>query len=185
MFPVLDLMRLGVLNADFAVQLSKNIPLLDELPKKIISQNTGASQMLVLRLLSNIFGPLTNELMAHKSSLVSLILNNMSKAKLNQVAASTVFLNYSIVVCDPGNGEWGSIDAQTEILMAAVTMSEHLDEPEAIYRVLVCIGNILSGNPEMKELFKSLNADGAIKKFTELQTVAKVKDCATQLMSTL
>jgi len=141
--------------------------------------------MLYLRLVSNAFGPLTNELMKNLSVVISQILNNLTKAKMNEVAASTVLLNYSIVVRDPNLSDWATVETQTEVLMAAGSMLEVLEDGEAIFRTLVAVGNLASGNPTMGTLYKSLGGDTVLDKFVKPGSVTKVQQCALQIKNCL
>jgi hypothetical protein len=184
-FPVLDLLRLGVLNSTFAQKLNENFPLAGSLGGKFLSKDVPTNQMLCLRLLNNVFGPLTDELMKNQSLLISQLLNNMTKAKMNEVAASTLLLNYSIVVRDPNYSEWATVETQTEVLMAAVSILEVLEEGEAVFRALVAVGNLASGNPTMATLFKNLSGDSFVDKFVKPGTLPKVQQCAIQIKQCL
>ncbi|ODN00533.1 Phospholipase A-2-activating protein [Orchesella cincta] len=184
-FPILDLLRLGVLNPQFAQQLQGNFPVVATFATRYLSKEAPTNQMLCLRLLCNVFGALTSELMRERSALISQVLNNMPKAKTNEVAASTLLLNYSIVVCDPNNQAWSNVETQTEMLMAAASMLEVLEDGEAVFRTLVAVGNLVSGNPTMANLFQSLSGTELANRFIKSGSLPKIQQCATQIKQSL
>lgn len=181
MFPILDLLRLGVLNQEFAKNLNENFPLASTLSSKFLSREMPTNQMLFLRLLNNAFGTVTRDLMNNRSTLISQVLNNMPKAKTNEVAASTLLLNFSILVRDINISEYANLETQTEVLMAAVSMLEVLADGEAVFRALVAVGNIVSGNSTMADLFRSLNGDTLADGFIKSGSLPKIQQCASQI----
>jgi len=155
-------------------------------------RDAQTNQMLSLRLLCNVFGSLTEDLMEDKHVIMSHILGNLAKAKTNEVAAATLVLNYSIVVSGLASKEgnqnpskWSSVDSQTEIIMASISLIEVLEEPEAIFRILVAIGNLVSGNPTMADLFKNLSGDSMLNNYKASGALPKIKNCASQIHAVL
>lgn len=97
-FPILDLLRLGVgLQPSFAQALNTSLNVVEEFSGKFMSKDSPTNQMLSLRILCNAFGPLTGSLARDRSLVVSSLLNNLTSAKNNEIAASSLILNYSIV----------------------------------------------------------------------------------------
>lgn len=180
-FPVLDLLRLGALNPSFAQSFNENFDMTAALSTRFITKDVPINQMLYLRLLSNTFGPVTNDLAKNMSSLISQLLNNMVKSKTNEVAASTLVLNYSIAVSDKNNAALSTVETQTEVLMAAVTMLEVVEDGEAVFRTLVAVGNIISGNSLMIDLFRSLSGNDVAERFISSGSLPKIQQCASQI----
>ncbi|CAG7833242.1 unnamed protein product [Allacma fusca] len=184
-FPVLDLLRVGVLNDQFSVRLNEQLSIYEGLFSKFVSQAYPVNQMLILRLLNNLFGKQTALLMTHRGAIVSEVLNNLSKAKNNQIAAGTLLLNYSIVVTSKENPAWSSIENNTEILMAAISVVDVFDDNEAIYRLLVALGNLLVDNTVAAQLFKSLNGDNIVRNYHQNSGLPKIQKCSEQLLTLL
>lgn len=69
--------------------------------------------------------------------------------------------------------------------MAAVSMLEVLDDGEAIFRTLVAVGNVISGNSTMGDLFKSLGGDTLADKFVKSGSLPKIQQCAAQIKKCL
>lgn len=187
-FPVLDLLRIAVLTPGVAKAISG--PITQSVLENCLGQENPTNQMLVLRLFCNLFASENGSLMTKQSEIVSKVLTNLSKGKNNQVAAATLLLNYSILVSGSENSNqtnplWCNIETQTEILMGIISLIEALDDSEAVYRLLVGIGNLISDNKTTTELFKSLGGDSLVRSYSQNATLPKIKDCAQQLLTRL
>ena len=165
-------------------------PITQSVLENCLGQENPTNQMLVLRLFCNLFASENGSLMTKQSEIVSKVLTNLSKGKNNQVAAATLLLNYSILVSGSENSNqtnplWCNIETQTEILMGIISLIEALDDSEAVYRLLVGIGNLISDNKTTTELFKSLGGDSLVRSYSQNATLPKIKDCAQQLLTRL
>jgi len=184
-FPVLDALRIGVVNPGFAMQFNSEIPIIETLVPKFIAGGNPVNQQLVIKLINNLFSSLTPLVLTHRSAIVSKILDNLKKPKNNQIATATLFLNYSIAVTAPNNPDYSTFENQTEILMAALSVIETIDEPEAVYRLLVAFGNLVKKNPMAVQLFKSLNGETIAQNYKLNGPLPKIQACAAQLLQAL
>ena len=185
-FPVLDLLRIGSLNDQFASSLVSQLPLFEEIVPKFLSGDNPTNQMLTLRMLNNLFGTQTVSLMAHRGAIATQVLNNLSKPKNNQIAAATLFLNYSIVVTSKDSTQdptWSGMENQTEILMSAITLVDVMEDTEAVYRILVALGNLIYGNPMSIQLFKGLSGDSIAKNYQREGGLPKIQQCAAEILA--
>jgi len=191
-FPLLDLLRLGVLKAEVAGKLNEKMNVITELPKKFMLKTVPTNQMLSIRLLCNAFGTLTKELMEQRSLIMTTMLSNICKGKMNEVAAATLILNYSIVVTRSRanqnlDSSWATKDNQTELLMTAVQMLDQVEDPEAVFRLLAGLGNIINGNGDMCSLLKDLGGDSFLRNFKDVTcaVLPKVKTCCEEIEAVL
>jgi len=180
-FPVLDLLRVAVLTPSVAKAVNSS-KISESMLETCLVEENPTNQMLVLRTLCNSFGNDSASLMTKQSDIVSKVLSHLSKGKNNQVAAATLFLNYSILVAEP---TWSNIDSQTEVLMGVISLIEMLEDPEGLYRLLVGIGNLISENKTTTELFQSLGGASMVASYSQNASLPKIKDCAQQLLSRL
>jgi len=189
-FPILDLLRIGVLAQPVAEEVNTSLNVCNTLATAFISPDNATNQMLMLKIICNVFGVLTNSLMENRSLIISRLLSHLGKGKQNHIAAATVFLNYSIVMSGNSkfsnqNQDWVNVESQTEILMTAVSLVDILEEPEAIYRLLTGIGNIIHKNDVMISLFKNFNGDTIAKNYAQNGTLPKIQVCARQISNSL
>lgn len=174
-----------------ATGVNKAFPICEDLAEKFMN-DSGINQMLILRALCNIFGTLDEALIKNQTKIISTILNNSSKDKRNQVGAASVFLNYTIALTisseyatNHKNESKSSRNRElyTEILMALITLIDVVEDPEAIYRILVGIGNMISKDTGMKQLFVSLGGDSLAKNYKANGPVNKIQNCADQILN--
>ncbi len=79
--------------------------------------------------------------------------------------------------------KWATGENQTEILMTAVQMLDHVEDPEALFRLLVSIGNLVHGNGAMSSLFGNLGGESLLQNFKNVTSTVlpKVKSCCEQI----
>jgi phospholipase A-2-activating protein len=190
LFPVLDLLRIGVLSPKVAEGFGKSFNVCSDLVTAFVTQENSTNQMLMLKILCNLFGTLTLPLMENRTLIVSKLLTHLGKGKQNHIAAATLFLNYSVAfagaAADPSSSSsqgWYNVEGQTEILMTAVSLADLLTEPEAIYRLLVGIGNTIHKNEVMVSLLKSLNGEAIVTTYARNAALPKIQICAQQILT--
>jgi len=64
---------------------------------------------------------------------------------------------------------------------------DQVEDPEALFRLLVTVGNLVSGNGAMSLLFINLNGEPLLRTYKEITSTVlpKVKNCCEQIESAL
>lgn len=145
---------------------------------QILSESSNdANKMLVLRALCNSFSQSAGEtlLLANRERVMVAVAEccRGSHNKTVEVAASSLLLNYSV-------GFYKNRDdaAKTQCLSVTAALSEGFTNPEAIFRLLVCLGTLLQNDMNCIELAKSLDLSVFINKSLTMSEPSKVCECA-------
>ncbi|CAG5103397.1 Similar to Plaa: Phospholipase A-2-activating protein (Rattus norvegicus) [Cotesia congregata] len=190
-FPVLDVARLAVL------QKSGNDILCSENLIPVIQRHLGpeavaANQMLIFRLLANMFNHETGEKfgLQYAESVLDVLLKLPSAgSKHNQVAIATYMLNLTVAL----NKNSDDITSHTKILNLMTVLMDKLKDPEAIFRALVALGTLIAvvNNADHKntlvQLLKQSDSTIALLKSSSisksmLDAHGKVSKCSKQIL---
>jgi phospholipase A-2-activating protein len=135
-----------------------------------------ANQMLILRALCNVCSDPTGQtfLITHREKLISAMSNIPPTSNKNlQIAKASFLLNYAVV-----SRTFDDIEIKSQYLTAAIALSEKITDPEACYRLLVCLGTLIHEDSNCKELAKSLDVGQFVEKCKNITDNAKVSECA-------
>ncbi|XP_032873705.1 phospholipase A-2-activating protein [Amblyraja radiata] len=186
-FPVLDILRLAIkhptVNEHFCSEhYSKQFS--NYLLNKINLRGKPANQMLVLRTVCNCFANQTHGskfMMSLREAILSQAIEMRSASSKNvHIALSTLILNYAVNL-HAGNDIEGKANCLS-IISAAI---EALQDYEAIFRLLVALGTIISDDPNALQLAQSLGVDSQIRKYSSVSDPAKVGDCCRFVLKVL
>lgn len=134
------------------------------------------TQMLTLRILVNCFHHENGRqlLLSQRDQIITQALNCRLTANKNvQIALATLLLNYSISLQDRVDEE-----GKSQCLLAVASVLENPMDPEAEFRLLVCLGTLISNDQETKVLAKSLDLQDLIIPMQTRLDPKKVSDCA-------
>ncbi|XP_052738661.1 phospholipase A-2-activating protein [Bicyclus anynana] len=144
LFPVLDVTRLAVRNAEINGQIfdtNHGPNFVRYLLSLLTPDNLPANQMLAMRVLVNAFSALAGEMLvlaARESVLHALV----SLAQLNnntQIAATSLLLNLSVALAQQTDS--------VELAECIVHLLTRITDSEAYFRGLVALGTILAESP--------------------------------------
>ncbi len=113
--------------------------------------------------------------------IISAIMRCKTSANKNtQSAASTVLLNFAVAY-----GNSVDVEAKSQCLSAAVTVAAGLKEPEAMFRMLVCLGTLMATDRNTAELAKVMEVPDFVARCKNVPEPQKVKECAGFLQKLL
>lgn len=186
-FPVLDILRLAILREDVQKHICTD-DLLEIVRKHIKPDATRNNQMLVFRLLANMFSYEQGEKLCLKWK--DEVLNSLQQYttlgnKYAQVAISTYMLNLVVAVTKYNDGP-----SQLQCLNVILFGLSCLKDVEALIRVLVALGTLLSPSSEnYKELVSAVRLSSVV--CSTLRSMSggkasahyskKVEECAKQI----
>jgi len=186
LFPVLDILRMIVLHpsgaSKFATEGNQILPKLLDIGFK--SQPLPANQLLILRLIGNMFRweSLQPILKLNDEQILGIIANCVHSDNKNiRITFSTILLNFSALFLQDKFQE-GKI--QIISILAEVLRNEK--EDEVIYRSLVALGTLLWNDDQAKSLARDLEMTQSLKTHqSSSSSSSKVKECANELLLSL
>lgn len=104
----------------------------------------------------------------------------LSSNKNIHVALATLALNYAVCLHKINN-----IEGKAQCLSVISTVMEVVQDFEAIFRLLVALGTLISGDSNAVQLAKSLGVDSQIKKYSSVSEPAKVNECCRLVLNLL
>ncbi|XP_032069601.1 phospholipase A-2-activating protein isoform X2 [Thamnophis elegans] len=177
-FPALDILRLAIrhpsVNESFCGE-KDGLQFCSHLIKFLNTGGKQANQMLALRILCNCFiHPVGQKLMmAQGDSIMSQAIElKLSSNKNIHIALATLALNYAICLHKSNN-----IEGKAQCLSVISTVIEVVQDLEAVFRLLVALGTLISDDSNAVQLAKSLGVDSQIKKYSSVSEPAKVNEC--------
>ncbi|KAH0628363.1 hypothetical protein JD844_009419 [Phrynosoma platyrhinos] len=185
-FPALDILRLSIrhpfVNESFCGEKS-GIQLCSHLIKFLNPGGKQANQMLALRIFCNCFiHPIGQKLMMSQGdSIMSQAIElKLSSNKNIHIALATLALNYAV-----GLHKINNIEGKAQCLSVISTVMEVVQDLEAVFRLLVALGTLISGDSNAVQLAKSLGVDSQIKKYSSVSEPAKVNECCRFVLNLL
>lgn len=103
-----------------------------------------------------------------------------SQNKNIDIALASFMLNYSVL-----HHRKNDEDAKVQCLSAESEMVQHLSDPEAMFRCLVCLGTLVAGSETCREFAKSLGLPQFVTKCTSRSDPKKIAQCAGLLAAML
>ncbi|XP_064294678.1 phospholipase A-2-activating protein isoform X2 [Phalacrocorax carbo] len=185
-FPALDILRLSVrhptVNERFCSE--KNHVQLTILLLKFLNPNgKQANQLLALRALCNCFVSQAGQklMMEQRGEIMTQAIEMKSGNNKNiHIALATLMLNYAVCLHKANN-----IEGKAQCLSVISTVMEVVQDLEAIFRLLVALGTLISDDTNAVQLAKSLGIDSQIKKYASVSEPAKVKECCRFVLDLL
>ena len=179
LFPVLDVLRLSVRHTVAAEHFcnEKDGPqfLAHLLTTTLTADSPQSNQMLTLRTLCNAFKHSFGEALLRNSrdQVISAMLNCCtSNSKNVHIAISSVLLNYAIMYHRNTD-----VEAKAQCVLAAGEVTEWQSDPEANFRLLVCVGTLLASDQNTTELAKATKLPQFVERCKACRDVKKVADC--------
>lgn len=142
-----------------------------------------ANQMLALRTLCNSFvHPVGQNLMMSQRDLImsQAIELKLSSSKNIHIALATLALNYAVCLHKINN-----IEGKAQCLSVISSAIEVVQDFEAIFRLLVALGTLISDDSNAVQLAKSLGVDSQIKKYSSVSEPAKINECCRLVLNLL
>lgn len=96
------------------------------------------------------------------------------------IALATLTLNYAVCL-----HKINDIEGKAQCLSVISTVMEVVQDLEAIFRLLVALGTLISDDTTTVQLAKSLGVDSQIKKYASVSEPAKVKECCRFVVNLL
>uniref|UniRef100_A0A8V0XQN2 Phospholipase A-2-activating protein n=1 Tax=Gallus gallus TaxID=9031 RepID=A0A8V0XQN2_CHICK len=185
-FPALDILRLSVrhpiVNENFCGEKA-HVQFIHLLLKFLNPQGKPANQLLALRALCNCFVSQAGQklLMEQRDEIMTQAIEVKSGNNKNvHIALATLTLNYAVCLHKVNN-----IEGKAQCLSVISTVMEVVKDLEAVFRLLVALGTLISDDKNAVQLAKSLGVDSQIKKYVSVSEPAKVKECCRFVLNLL
>ncbi|NXC21782.1 PLAP protein, partial [Corythaeola cristata] len=185
-FPALDILRLSVrhptVNENFCSE-KDHIQFIILLLKFLNPNGKQANQLLALRTLCNCFVRQAGQklMMEQRDEIMTQAIEMKSGNNKNiHIALATLTLNYAVCLHKVNN-----IEGKAQCLSVISTVMEVVQDLEAIFRLLVALGTLISDDTNAVQLAKSLGVDSQIKKYASVSEPAKVKECCRFVLNLL
>ncbi|OXB66130.1 hypothetical protein ASZ78_012473 [Callipepla squamata] len=185
-FPALDILRLSVrhpiVNENFCGEKT-HVQFIHLLLKFLNPQGKPANQLLALRALCNCFVSQAGQklLMEQRDEIMTQAIEVKSGNNKNvHIALATLTLNYAVCLHKVNN-----IEGKAQCLSVISTAMEVVKDLEAVFRLLVALGTLISDDKNAVQLAKSLGVDSQIKKYISVSEPAKVKECCRFVLNLL
>ncbi|XP_062460389.1 phospholipase A-2-activating protein [Pezoporus occidentalis] len=183
-FPALDILRLSVrhptVNENFCNE--KDHVHLAILLKFLNPKGKQANQLLALRALCNCFVSQAGQklMMEHRGEIMTQAIETKSGNKNIHIALATLTLNYAVCLHKDNN-----IEGKAQCLSVISTVMEVVQDLEAVFRLLVALGTLISDDTNAVQLAKALGVDSQVKKYASVSEPAKVKECCRFVLNLL
>ncbi|XP_074923567.1 LOW QUALITY PROTEIN: phospholipase A-2-activating protein [Chelonoidis abingdonii] len=185
-FPALDILRLSIrnpsVNQNFCSE-KDSIQFSSHLLKFLNCNGKQANQLLALRTLCNCFVSQTGQrlMMSQRDTIMSHAIElKLGGNKNIHIALATLTLNYAVWLHKVNN-----IEGKAQCLSVISTVIEVVQDLEAIFRLLVALGTLISDDTNAVQLAKSLGVDSQIKKYASVSEPAKVSECCRFVLNLL
>lgn len=176
-FPGLDVLRVAIRNQKVCDHVCSQPGFLERQVLFLAPSSPVPTQLLALRILANCFKQASGQrlLLAERETVITEALNcRLTPNKNVQVALATLLLNYSVCLQDMVDEEAG----YSQCLLAVASVMENPLDPEAEFRLLVCLGTLICNDKSTRELAKSLELQNLIIPMQTRVEPKKVSECA-------
>ncbi|NWX92594.1 PLAP protein, partial [Nothoprocta ornata] len=185
-FPALDILRLSirhpVVNENFCSE-KDHVQFIILLLKFLNPKGKQANQLLALRALCNCFVSQAGQklMMQQRDEIMTQAIELKSGGNKNiHIALATLTLNYAVCLHKVSN-----IEGKAQCLSVISTVMEVVQDLEAVFRLLVALGTLISGDTNAVQLAKSLGVDSQIKKYASVSEPTKVSECCRFVLNLL
>ncbi|OCT97805.1 phospholipase A-2-activating protein isoform X1 [Xenopus laevis] len=185
-FPALDVLRISIKNPtvnEMFCNEKEGSQFSSYLLQLMSPSGKQANQLLALRTFCNSFfcDPGSCLLMVERDNVLSKVIELKTVNNKNiHIALATLMLNYAICL-----HKVSDIEGKAQCLSAISSVIEVVQDLEAIFRLLVALGTLISGDTNAMQLAKSLGVDSQIKKYMSVTEPAKVNECCRLLLNML
>ncbi|XP_035746683.1 phospholipase A-2-activating protein isoform X2 [Egretta garzetta] len=185
-FPALDILRLSVRHPTVTENFCSekdHVQFIILLLKFLNPEGKQANQLLALRALCNCFVSQAGQklMMEQRDEIMAQATEMKSSNNKNiHIALATLTLNYAACLHKVNN-----IEGKAQCLSVISTVMEVVQDLEAIFRLLVALGTLISDDTNAVQLAKSLGVDSQIKKYASVSEPAKVKECCRFVLNLL
>ncbi|KAL4641576.1 phospholipase A-2-activating protein isoform X1 [Arapaima gigas] len=185
-FPVLDILRLAVRHPVVNERLcseTEGIQFCNHILSLMEPRGRPANQMLALRTLCNCFAaPWGRQLlMAQRDAIMSRAVELRAVYNKNiHVALATLVLNYTGTL-----HSLSDLEGKAQCLSVASAALEVVQDKEAVFRLLVALGTIVSNDTTARDLAQSLGVESQITKYSSVSDPAKVGECCRLVINAL
>lgn len=182
-WPALDVLRLALLS-----ERMQNTWLVGDRSETLVSHlislvrppSPPNAQLMALRCLANLaaFQPGRSVLIKLWDRVVSVTAEiSPYKNKNIEIAAATVFLNYSVIL-----GTNDNFDKKCQVVSGAGMVAMCSNDPEAQFRSLVALGTLLYNCGQCRSLAGSLDLKPVVQTLSTVTSPAKVGECAGHIL---
>ncbi|XP_025934491.1 phospholipase A-2-activating protein isoform X2 [Apteryx rowi] len=185
-FPALDILRLSIrhptVNENFCSEKDR-VQFIILLLKFLNPKGKQANQLLALRALCNCFVSQAGQkfMMQQRDEIMTQAIELKSGSNKNvHIALATLTLNYAVCLHKVNN-----IEGKAQCLSVISTVMEVVQDLEAIFRLLVALGTLISDDTNAVQLAKSLGVDSQIKKYASVSEPTKVSECCRFVLNLL
>ncbi|XP_008944359.1 PREDICTED: phospholipase A-2-activating protein, partial [Merops nubicus] len=184
-FPALDILRLSVRHPTVIENFAneKDPAQFNILLKFLNPNGKPANQLLALRALCNCFVCQAGQklVMEHRDEILTRAVEMRSGGSRNRhIALASLMLNYAVCLRKANNTE-----GKSQCLSGISTVMKDVKDLEAIFRLLVAIGTLLSDDTDAVQLAKSLGVESQIKQYASVSEPAHVKECCKFVLGLL
>lgn len=188
MFPALDILRLASRNPHTDRILAEKHGLVDSL--LALGRSSVPNCMMIFRTIAHLSMHKSSQrtLMEHREAIFASILSVMTESdptftkhsqwKHVEVAASTVILNFSILI--HLTASFATIEAKASLLRMIGEILSKLQEEEALFRTLVAVGTLLADADDAVAIAYSIELKSKIDYFQNVS--GKVGQCSKQIL---
>lgn len=176
-FPGLDVLRISIKNQKICDHMCSQPGFLERQLLYLAPASPVPTQLLSLRVLANCFKHPSGQrlLLSGRENVITEALNcRLTPNKNVQVALATLLLNYSVCLGGVVDEEAG----YSQCLLAVASVMENPLDPEAEFRLLVCLGTLISNDKSTRELAKSLEIENLVIPMQSRVEPQKVSECA-------
>ena len=176
-FPGLDVLRISIKNQKICDHMCSQPGFLEQQLLYLAPASPVPTQLLSLRVLANCFKHPSGQrlLLSGWENVITEALNcRLTSNKNIQVALATLLLNYSVCLGAVVDEEAG----YSQCLLAVASVMENPLDPEAEFRLLVCLGTLISNDKSTRELAKSLEIENLVIPMQSRVEHQKVSECA-------
>ncbi|XP_072173006.1 phospholipase A-2-activating protein-like [Diadema setosum] len=181
-FPGLDVLRLAirhpVVNQSFC-NARDGEAFLNQLLSLATDAGPVPNHMLVLRTLCNCFSQSEGRMLVatHRDRVGEAAMHSLKITNKNvHVAVATIILNFAVLLHTGTD-----IEAKSQFVAMATTQLADEKDPEAQFRLLVCLGTLVVGDENSQAIANSLDAARIVKGLAGVMEPAKIGRCATLL----
>ncbi|KAK4310022.1 hypothetical protein Pmani_018377 [Petrolisthes manimaculis] len=195
-WPALDVLRLALLSEKMQtvwLDTDRRGTLVSHLISFVQLQSVPTAQMMALRCLANLstHQPGRQALMEMWDKIITVTVEIAPYQNKNaEIAASTVLLNYTVLLEAGENNSEENLDKKCQVMSGAGTVAMTAKDPEAQFRCLVALGTLLhhshnNNNNRCRALAASLDLKPVVERLAKVTSPTKVGECASHLLQRL
>ncbi|XP_033636971.1 phospholipase A-2-activating protein-like [Asterias rubens] len=185
-FPAIDILRLVIRHPagnQYFCNQKDGAQFLSRAQHLVSGNSTPANRLLTMRTFSNAFSHPEGALLltSNREDIIRSTLECQPVTnKQLHIAMSTVLLNYAVVLQSGHDSE-----GQLQCLSAVATILECEVEPEAVFRLLVALGTLMSVDDNALAIGQSLNILQVVRKHCGVKDPVKLGECAQRVSQML